>query len=164
VEKAAGEPFSDFCRERIFEPLGLADTGWFFGDFDASQVARMARPHDERGAPLEHFGFPNWPSGQIRTTTGDLARLWMAVQSRKAPFSAPMLADFETVPFFVQADAESPLYDHGGSEYGVGAYFVYDHAGNGYAFLVNHELSEADSDALDETLAAILRGYSGISE
>jgi CubicO group peptidase (beta-lactamase class C family) len=164
VETASGEPFSDFCRDRIFEPLGLKDTGWFFSDFDAAQVARMARPHDAEGEPLEHFGFPNWPSGQIRTTTGDLAKLWMAVQSREAPFSTSRLADFESVPFFIQADAEAETYDHSGSEYGVGAYFTYDHAGNGYAFLVNHEQTEAEVDALDEALSEVLRGYSGLAD
>src|SRR5690242_13233966 len=28
VERAAGQPFADFLRERIFEPLGMADTGF----------------------------------------------------------------------------------------------------------------------------------------
>lgn len=164
IEQASEVPFSEYCRSRIFEPLGLRDTGWFFGDFDAAQVARMARPHDEAGEPLEHFGFANWPSGQIRTTTGDLARLWRAVQARQAPFSEANLADFEGVSFFIQADAEALVYDHGGSEYGVGAYFTYDHAGNGYAYLVNHEQPEADADALDETLGEVLGALSGVGE
>lgn len=162
IEKIAKVPFSQYCRERIFAPLGLSDTGWFFSDFNAEQVGRMARPHDESGDGLEHFGFDNWPSGQIRTTTGDLAKLWMAVQSRKPPFSEKMLADFETVTFFIQRAGE--LFDHGGSEYGVGAYFIYDHKGNGYAFLTNHEIAETASDALDQVLAGILRGFSGIKE
>lgn len=164
IEEASGVPFSDYCRAHIFEPLGMQDTGWFFADFDAGQVARMARPHDEAGEPLEHFGFPNWPSGQIRTTTGDLARLWGAVQAREAPFSAATLVDFEGVPLLIQADAEAQVYDHGGSEYGVGAYFTYDHAGNGYAYLVNHEQSDAEADALDEKLGEVLGELSGLGE
>lgn len=162
IEKAAKTPFSTYCQERLFEPLGLDDTGWFFSDFDAEQVARMARPHDEKGNGLEHFGFSNWPSGQIRTTTGDLATLWMAVQSRKAPFTSALLENFEKVPFFIQSSDGS--FDHGGSEYGVGAYFTYDDRGNGYAFLTNHETPEETSDRIDEALSVILRRYSGVSD
>jgi CubicO group peptidase (beta-lactamase class C family) len=162
IEKAAKTPFSKYCQDRLFTPLGLDDTGWFYSDFDAGQVSKMARPHDEKGNGLEHFGFPNWPSGQIRTTTGDLARLWMAVQSRKAPFTNTLLQNFEKVPFFIQHDGES--FDHGGSEYGVGAYFVFDKDDNGYAFLSNHEMPEEQSDELDQALAAILHKYSGVKE
>ena len=74
------------------------------------------------------------------------------------------MADFESVPFFIQADAEAETYDHSGSEYGVGAYFTYDHAGNGYAYLINHEQTEAEVDALDEALSEVLRGYSGMAD
>ncbi len=164
IEKAAKQPFSEFCQKRIFEPLGLTDTGWFFADFNEEQVARMARPHDEAGKPLEHFGFASWPSGQIRTTTADMAKLWMAIQARKAPFTEMLLADFEKVPFFIIADAEGGTFEHGGSEYGVGAYFIYDGSGNGYAFLTNHEIPEEDSDALDVALGGVLAEISGVKE
>ncbi|MFI9272670.1 serine hydrolase domain-containing protein [Kitasatospora sp. NPDC052896] len=39
IARAAGQPFEDFLRERIFEPLGMADTGF---SVDEEQLHRLA--------------------------------------------------------------------------------------------------------------------------
>ncbi len=165
IEKAAGQPFAAYCRDRIFTPLGLKDTAWFFKEFTAEQRARVARPHDAEGQPLEHYGFDNWPSGQLRSSTRDLARLWMAVQARQGPFRAgadgkDVLAAFESTPFFIQASGGT--FDHSGGEVGVSAYFAYDGRG-GYAYLINHDLPDDEGEVLDDALIRILAPLSGMS-
>lgn len=41
IEAASGERLADFLRERLFEPLGMHDTGFWL---DKNQLARLAQP------------------------------------------------------------------------------------------------------------------------
>lgn len=49
VEKLSGQPFDEFLRQRVFEPLGMRDTGFHL---PAGKVARLARIHGESPAGL----------------------------------------------------------------------------------------------------------------
>lgn len=77
IEVQAGEPYQDYCASRVFEPLGMRNTGWFLADFDDPE--QVARPHGvtEGGAwdVQEHYGFATWPDGQLRTTAADLGQI-----------------------------------------------------------------------------------------
>jgi CubicO group peptidase (beta-lactamase class C family) len=76
VEVRAGVPYDAFCEERLFAPLGLTRTGWFLADFAADEV--IARPHtisEEGWRVEEHYGYPTWPDGQLRSTAHELGRL-----------------------------------------------------------------------------------------
>ena len=46
IERAARQPFEAFLRERIFEPLGMADTGFFV---PASKIDRLATGYSTDG-------------------------------------------------------------------------------------------------------------------
>lgn len=65
VEVASGTAFEDFMETRIFEPLGMASTGFFFDDvnFEEADMSPLY-VHDETGA-MVRFDQPNpdWPSG-----------------------------------------------------------------------------------------------------
>jgi CubicO group peptidase (beta-lactamase class C family) len=37
VERLSGVPFADYCRERIFAPLGMRETSWYLRDIDRSR-------------------------------------------------------------------------------------------------------------------------------
>jgi CubicO group peptidase (beta-lactamase class C family) len=52
VEVAAGMPFGDFLRQRIFEPLGMVDTAFFVPTEKVDRFARMYGPIEENGAPV----------------------------------------------------------------------------------------------------------------
>jgi CubicO group peptidase (beta-lactamase class C family) len=47
VEVISGQSFDEFLRERIFEPLGMDDTGFYV---PASKLDRFARSYGHRGA------------------------------------------------------------------------------------------------------------------
>ncbi len=49
VEKLSGMPFADFLRTRIFEPLGMKDTGFYV---PKDKLARLALVHQGAGASL----------------------------------------------------------------------------------------------------------------
>jgi CubicO group peptidase (beta-lactamase class C family) len=50
VEKLSGQPFSEFLRERVFEPLGMTDTGFFV---PPTKVDRIASVHAGENGQLE---------------------------------------------------------------------------------------------------------------
>jgi len=86
IAAATGTPYDDFTRARVFAPLGMDHTWWFLGDIPEEQP--VARPHavvGSRDEPawdvLEHYGFPTWPDGQLRTTAADLGRLLAAAMA-----------------------------------------------------------------------------------
>jgi CubicO group peptidase (beta-lactamase class C family) len=44
VERLSGQPFDEFLRERLFEPLGMEDTGFYVQPEDADRLAGQYRP------------------------------------------------------------------------------------------------------------------------
>ncbi|SIO04053.1 serine hydrolase domain-containing protein [Algoriphagus halophilus] len=79
VEVISGKPFNEYMAEEIFEPLNMDNTYWFLSEVPDSNIAT---PHnlpyketDFKGTQvLDHFGYPSYPSGQLRTTVSDYAQ------------------------------------------------------------------------------------------
>jgi CubicO group peptidase (beta-lactamase class C family) len=68
VERMTGTPFAQYCRSRIFEPLGMDETSWYLADID---ISRHVVPYtwSEGG----HVLSPTWggrPLGVIREGVG----------------------------------------------------------------------------------------------
>lgn len=79
VEQAVGEPFDQWCERELFTPLGMHGASWFLADMDADTVAV---PTEWRGGghkEIGHYGFPDYPSGQLRASAVDTARLLRSV-------------------------------------------------------------------------------------
>jgi len=74
VESITGTDFAQWCRERIFTPLGMEHTGWYLADLDDALVAH---PHDCYYAPCrtrQHYGYADYPDGLLRSSATDMAR------------------------------------------------------------------------------------------
>src|SRR3546814_19983426 len=48
IERLSGRSFPDFLRERLFEPLGMADTGFCVAE---EKLVRLATLYHKNGAP-----------------------------------------------------------------------------------------------------------------
>jgi CubicO group peptidase (beta-lactamase class C family) len=76
LERQAGRDYDALLRDRIAEPLAMADTSIALSE---DQRARLAPGHDADGAP-----YPNWDlgalagAGAIRSTTADLLKFLAA--------------------------------------------------------------------------------------
>ncbi len=78
IELAAGQPFDQFCNTEIFEPLCMTRTGWNFTDLDSAYIARPHRYQNGSYLPYPHYGFADYPSGQLRSSVIDLANFMIA--------------------------------------------------------------------------------------
>jgi CubicO group peptidase (beta-lactamase class C family) len=163
VEKAVGKPFEVFCNDEVFTPLGMFDTRWFYRELTEAQRRRLARPEGEDG-PLEHYGFGDWPSGQLRSTVGDLAKAMIMLMSGgrhegESFLGTSALALFHDTPLFIGLD--DGAYNHSGGEAGVNTYVEYATNGKGLIVLTNQDLEDAAIDAMFEDVEAALRSFAG---
>lgn len=75
VEKIANQDFSDFCKEKIFDPLEMRNTSWHLRDLDTAKVIFAYNFSPEDTIPnykkVQHFGEPGYPAGMMRTTFDD---------------------------------------------------------------------------------------------
>ncbi len=79
VEVISGLPFNLFMTEEVFKPLHMHNTYWFLSEIPHDN---LATPHnlpyketDYKGTQiLSHFGYPEYPAGQLRTTVADYAQ------------------------------------------------------------------------------------------
>lgn len=73
VEQASGTPFDAYCEANLLAPMCMENTAWFFADLDSANVAR---PHISSGGNFisqPHYGFADYPDGQLRSSAIDLA-------------------------------------------------------------------------------------------
>lgn len=74
VQTITGIDFNQYCRDSIFTPLCMDNTGWFLSDMNQNN---LASPHYyENGAYVvaPHYGYPDYPDGQLRTNATSLGR------------------------------------------------------------------------------------------
>jgi CubicO group peptidase (beta-lactamase class C family) len=78
VEVVSGMPFDQYCDQEIFAPLCMDETSWYLSAYDTNNVAR---PHQYTGGqyvPYAHYGFADYPDGQLRSNTLDIANYMLA--------------------------------------------------------------------------------------
>jgi len=84
IEVVSGRPFDDFLRERVFEPLGMVDTGFWVPPEKADRLASIYKPDAdgrlvlcEDPAASPYLAKPALPSGGggLVSTTSDYLRL-----------------------------------------------------------------------------------------
>ncbi|KAA3608051.1 MAG: class A beta-lactamase-related serine hydrolase [Planctomycetota bacterium] len=80
VEAVTGSPFDAFCETTMFSRLGMNHTSWFLAGL---QHATIALPYEYRWLSGQyvtqgHYGFPDYPDGQLRSSVEDLAQFLIA--------------------------------------------------------------------------------------
>jgi len=78
VEASTGIPFDDYCDNNLFDELCMVNTAWHFSDFNPDQ---LATPHNFQNGSynaINHYGFADYPNGQLRSTAMDLGNYMIA--------------------------------------------------------------------------------------
>lgn len=171
VEQIAGQPFDDFCRERIFDPLGMGDASFHLANLD---VDNIAIPYEPAGggmlSRMEHVGYATYPDGLLRTSVPDLARflLMMAgsgsyegqqiiaasTTEEMGRIQFPALAEDQGLVWYY--DFDGALLGHDGSDCGASSLMFFDPATGRGALLVANglwwDVAEAESYAVFRAL------------
>jgi CubicO group peptidase (beta-lactamase class C family) len=141
VERIAGEPFDQFCKKRIFEPLSMNNTAWFLRDLDSNQVARPYYYSDSLHQFVSYGfgGYPDFPAGQLRTSADQLASFligwtqngkWSGKQVMDSATIQLMTPDFVDLGFYTwilyPMENGKILYSHPGGDNGALSYIMFD--------------------------------------
>ena len=78
TEIVSSMPFDDYCDEHIFEPLCMEKTAWHMADLDSNEVARPYSYSNGNFVANPHYGFADYPDGQLRSSITDLANYMIA--------------------------------------------------------------------------------------
>ena len=75
AELAARMPFDEIARALVFRPLGMTHSGFRLRDvLSAFPAVPYVGPVDSPLRPVQHYGYPFYPAGTLRTSVADLAR------------------------------------------------------------------------------------------
>ncbi|QCK16898.1 serine hydrolase domain-containing protein [Mangrovivirga cuniculi] len=78
IEVITEMDFEDFMYQKVFEPLNMQNTYWFLSDIPHDNIAYPHQPSDDKNEGFEilnHYGYADYPDGQIRTTVSDYAKI-----------------------------------------------------------------------------------------
>jgi CubicO group peptidase (beta-lactamase class C family) len=157
VEALTGTPFDLHCEDHIFAPLEMTETSWHLEGLDVSNVATPYRGEAGNYRPMEHYGYPDYPNGQLRTSAVQLGR-FLAAYMENGVYDGQRILDGATVEemFEIQypsiSDTQGLMwyYDdwgdmvtvgHNGSDSGVSTDMYYRPAdGVGIIVLANGQL------------------------
>ena len=78
--EAIADSFPVWCQDSIFEPLGMYETSWFLANLDTNNIAMPYHWQGIAYVPYGHFGYSDYPAGQLRTSSLELARFLIAFQ------------------------------------------------------------------------------------
>jgi CubicO group peptidase (beta-lactamase class C family) len=79
VEAISGTPFDQYCEDSLFTPLHMDETAWFLADLDTSHIAMPYHWNGSTYVPYRHYGYPDYPDGQLRSGTAELSRFLIAM-------------------------------------------------------------------------------------
>ena len=78
VEVISGIPFDQYCDNLIFEPLNMKETSWFISNLDTNHVAMPYAWNGSQYIPYGHYGYADYPDGQLRSSTVELSQFLIA--------------------------------------------------------------------------------------
>ncbi len=181
IEQAAGQPFDQYCNTEIFEPLCMTRTGWNFSDIDSAYIARPHRFQGGNYIPYPHYGFADYPSGQLRSSVVDLANFMIAFLNEGTfgstdvlsassvaemlTLQVPNLDDTQGLNWYLEelyySGGTAMLWGHNGGEMGVSTDLYIDPVNNiGLCVLTN---GEGDPIYICDELYDYALGLSGSS-
>ena len=160
VEASTGIPFDDYCDNNLFSELCMENTAWHFSDFNPDQVAIPYSYQNGNYTPHNHYGFADYPNGQLRSTILDLGNFMIAFlnggtigsNSILSPatvndmlsFQIPNLDTTQGLNWYrtklYYSGGEAMLWSHSGGESGVNTNILIDPSNDvGICVLTNGE-------------------------
>lgn len=169
LEPATGRSLDLWSQEELFEPLGMRRSGWFLADHDPELVAV---PHGDAGDgehfAYGHYGYPDWPDGQLRSSAWDMGLYLAALARPGGGLSEAVRHELLLVPFPDAHDGQAlfwrrrqragrTVWGHSGDDAGVATEVLFDpETGDGVVVLMNVDWTDARKQGLRELQALAL--------
>ena len=160
VEASTGVSFDDYCDNNIFNTLCMENTAWHFSDFNPNQVATPHTFQNGNYNAIDHYGFADYPNGQLRSTVMDLGNYMLAFLNGGAMGNNSILSpasvnemlsvqiptidsitglNWHKTKLF-HSGGEAMVWGHSGGEQGVSTYLYIDPQNDlGICLLTNGE-------------------------
>jgi CubicO group peptidase (beta-lactamase class C family) len=136
VSRVSGQPFAEFCRQRIFEPLGMTHTSWR-DDFRRIVKGRAIAYDEVKGAYRQDMPFEDvYGNGGLLTTVGDLLRWnenaveqkvgdaeFLRLELQPGRFNNGQRHDY-AMGLYIRTFGNVPEVSHSGSTAGYRAYLA----------------------------------------
>jgi CubicO group peptidase (beta-lactamase class C family) len=76
TERISGMPFAEYCKQAVFEPLGMEHTAWYFKDVDTEGMAVPYSYNNLLRVPkrIGFYSYPTYPDGALKTSVQEYAR------------------------------------------------------------------------------------------
>ncbi|MFL2995491.1 MAG: serine hydrolase [Candidatus Neomarinimicrobiota bacterium] len=116
VEEISNQSFNEYCIENIFEPLGMSDAYWFLSEIE--NLNEVALPHQladgstDSLVVLENYGYSDYPAGQLRTTSNNLAK-FMSSFINNGVYNGVEILSPETIELMKTIHYPNVAYDQG---------------------------------------------------
>ena len=161
VESISGMGFNEYCKARIFGPLGMSDTFWRLDEISQP----IATPYDWANGghkPIQHYTFTDYPNGGLRSTARDLFKLLSTLaqggSTGNIQLLQPATAEAMRTPqipgidgqvglHFFLMDSKHGLWGHDGGEQGVSTTMAF-HPGDKTGAIILTNFGEADLDEM----------------
>ncbi|NOU48172.1 MAG: serine hydrolase [Bacteroidales bacterium] len=78
VEHVTNTGFNDYCKQNIFEPLGMDKTAWFFSETPKNEIAIPYADNNITNPSKSFYSYPTYPDGHLITTIEDLSKFMRA--------------------------------------------------------------------------------------
>lgn len=164
-------PFAQLMRERVLEPLGMAEST-YEQPLPASWAEKAARAHSAKGESRDEpwHVYPELAAAGLWTTPTDLATFAIEVQKSVAGESnrvldtdharrmiTPVGVGRFAVGFSIEQDGQGWYFSHGGSNWGFRARIV-AHVSKGYGLAVMTN-SDSGGALIEEISKRVQRAY-----
>lgn len=164
VESISGQNFNTYCKQNIFQPLGMNDTYWRLDEAQQSGN-RLVMPYDYTNGGYQaigHYTFTDYPNGGLRSTARDLHRLLDMLASGGTyngnEVLSPQTVSAMLTPQIPQLDntmglhvflmnANNNLWGHDGGEQGVATIMAFNPSNGAGAIILTNQ-GDADLDEM----------------
>ena len=95
VEEISGIDFNTYCKENIFQPLGMEQTFWRLDESIQSGLG-LVQPYqliDDQFQPIQHYTIKGYPNGGLRSNGRDLAKFLSAFAQNGSSNNFQLLGD-----------------------------------------------------------------------
>ncbi|HEX2995253.1 MAG TPA: serine hydrolase domain-containing protein [Anaerolineales bacterium] len=99
VERISGMPFSEYCKQAVFEPLGMEHTAWYFKDVNTDLMAVPYGYNEFLRQPKRYgfYGYPTYPDGALKTSVNEFARFMFVFINEGKTMDGKVFLQPETV-------------------------------------------------------------------